>query len=1235
MTHPATHSLSRYVSSKASCDDLHEVKSRVAVVENAPGILDRQDSGYESGTPDTPIINRDVKVCELENSIYRSLTLSDVSSNDLDAVSETGSEPDVSCFGKGVDPVDDLELKLKETGVRIKPEIEKNIPESALSVLKTKVAYDGYRNPYFIEATPLAEEQACVQEQSGALVEEKDKVTNQSGVFSEKKEGVDNQSMSLVDEKDEVKKQVKLLAKESEDVQNRSVPRVSLKKKESVERLIGELVDRTKELLPDNKQGNYLKHYLTINISPVLKQFSAIGEIADCENLASALYSFCGQAEKALERLEHTLSNNQEPLSEMSPDEQKRLQQSIKLLDNRNALLTVYDGLAHLVEDELNRQIAAECKVKLKQAFSSYQNPSEESFVRGRVQLGVGVDVGSVDGGFEISSQIVGCDDTKIRTFTNKKFTLRLVAGTDFLKGYVAGVKGQIDGKVFNNIDEFIDYYADNMLLALHNPMPGKHVNRSVVRNKLINAHKRRIVRNMPALEQSLKRLEVPMMASVGLKYDTYSDYSPLKIKRSVTEGHMGVRALKMFGVDRTSTQWKNQFTKKIALIEQLKKNPEWIRTYDKHYFNVSIPPESNDYLNKLKMYDSENIQLHASDLVDKTQSVYRGGEVIPAIARRLLVLEGVVRDAQIRAKEDKNVRLGYAPVELRQMGVLLKNLIQQNYEEYKEYCRYVNVHANNPANKRADALKASMKRIRSATTTPEMLKMMMVTHVRLLNLLERTRAVLGDSVSESTREWLEQIELDLSGPDVNISRKDRDQYLMLDSKAKGSIQFNDTIIKAAVGPFQGLFDIRFIKNQDEPNPDSDGEYLYVAVRLSGLLTASLAENSVASALQSLLGTLPPVDGEAPILIDPLSVTDLVLQGHRHYKMELFYVKGADDTYHLQYKRRLAGEEAAAKVGVKAPVFAGLNSSVQAAADRYDYHFMGEDIGTDTMTYVMTRHNGWMAGGKQERWKAFLTNPDCQTSLAGLMVNMASEGKNAALEFQDTLQNIRAYYSDKATSGQTKEERETAQKILEQSEEWPQAFEKLRIFHDMCRASHLTDDNTTVVSRIRAKATEIIASLDEKTNQEKLSALRKIQTELAEMSPREALPDVDSNEVEQNSDASDSHRLLREDLEKLNREVANAIKDLGNPLSWFAGKSKKNVKKLLQRCHSVIGQVDVLYSETVRNSAEQQVLSMLVDNIAFDKAKAAFNNLLKANYPLYLDDMNQRFEGVAPNPPGY
>ncbi|MDP0587910.1 MAG: hypothetical protein QS748_01345 [Candidatus Endonucleobacter bathymodioli] len=157
------------------------------------------------------------------------------------------------------------------------------------------------------------------------------------------------------------------------------------------------------------------------------------------------------------------------------------------------------------------------------------------------------------------------------------------------------------------------------------------------------------------------------------------------------------------------------------------------------------------------------------------------------------------------------------------------------------------------------------------------------------------------------------------------------------------------------------------------------------------------------SSIVKLMGTLPPVDGQSDIVIDPMIGVDTVLQATKSFKLELFFVKGSDGNYHIQYKRYLSGNEAAVSMGVKTPIFGAASVVNKAAASKYKYHFEKEVFGCSTITYLMTRYNGWKSGNKMESWDAFTANKENRTRLAKLMVNMSTENNNANIELNDTV----------------------------------------------------------------------------------------------------------------------------------------------------------------------------------------------------------------------------------------
>ncbi|MDP0587914.1 MAG: hypothetical protein QS748_01365 [Candidatus Endonucleobacter bathymodioli] len=203
--------------------------------------------------------------------------------------------------------------------------------------------------------------------------------------------------------------------------------------------------------------------------------------------------------------------------------------------------------MGDIVEDKLNDHKVAECKLQMKKAFRNFQNPSEESALKLTAKAGISLGIVTIEGGYEVSSQIVGCDDTKIRVFLNKKGLFEAYIGNSIVKGYLANAIGRIDGKVFNNLDEFVDCYVDNVLLKAHNWRPGKNISKhtsTAIKDKI---HRKHVLSELPFLQKSFETLDMLDSEDVHLKYHQQGKTIPLKIDRDIKTTRIGAEVANVF----------------------------------------------------------------------------------------------------------------------------------------------------------------------------------------------------------------------------------------------------------------------------------------------------------------------------------------------------------------------------------------------------------------------------------------------------------------------------------------------------------------------------------------------------------------------------------------------------------------------------------------------------------------------------------------------------------------
>lgn len=1041
--------------------------------------------------------------------------------------------------------------------------------------------------------------------------------------------------------------------------------------KTNIHKMIDLLTTKTKELHP-----NY-KDFVNINLRQTLKSYAADDDYSQIKNLHESLQKFSVKLKKDYQLNKTKQKENKQEWSD----------------EKYQSLIDAYQVLGDIVEDQANRCQVVECKLKLKKSFNRFQNPSEESFIKLRSQGGLNLGIASVEGGFEISSQVLGCDDTKIRVFKNTKGILQISVGNNMFKGYIEGAIGKIDGKVFNNLDEFIDFYADKILLNMHKWQPGKKIKRSTYTIIKDKKHRKCVLSEMPFLQRAVNNLNLLGTKNVRLKHDSKEKDSPLSIERFVYEGRIGGEVANVASINLSAIKWNNKFTKNIKLLQQLDNNPQWLNDYSSNYFNLSIPSdimsECIKYLEKHYAFQTDNYVK-----IDSTS----GGKIITLLSKRLSVLEDIALNINNRgATLNKNV-----VEELNLIKKMVESLIKINYEEYKEYCDAVNIvrsnHSKSKMNDKAKDFKSERKKLRGAKCSANMLGMMMVSHAKLKNMYHRSTASLEPLNDKNLHdEWqkdveykkedLKEMSLDMSVPDIYVSESDREKYLTLQKKMEGSIQFESVTSKLGIGPIEGVVHVRRIRNKSEPNPDSDGKYLYITLRASLIGTASVMESTLMSALTKLMGTLPPVDGESEVVIDPMAGVDVVLQEVKRFKLELFFVEGADGKYHMQYKRYLSGEESAVSGGLKISSCGVAPINVKTALSKYQYHFEQEVFGSSTMTYLMTRYNGWKMGNKMASWDDFIADKHNKISLAKLMLNMSTVGNNANNEFEATLAGVRSYYEDRAikidkTQAESEKgvlndatasnvEKQEARKVLSlyanhnnealtekdyiEADNLMQASSKNgrweTNFDELKKEYELLKDGPPLPSSLQSK--KIIGNLNDfidavnemkeqlKANSSTPLLFHRFLEKTAELIGIEkARLDVHRSTMKSSDVEAVEEKII--EMERVQSQLNKHVKikrkhtavGVVTKASWTGDGSTLSKKSLdsLNQFNEIFEEYKVLCPIAL-DGGEKGVLEHLIGTEKFKEALFSLNQLFEANHEVYLEEANSRFQDINPNKP--
>lgn len=684
-------------------------------------------------------------------------------------------------------------------------------------------------------------------------------------------------------------------------------------------------------------------------------------------------------------------------------------------------------ALAARLDDTIRQAAVEQIHEQLVEQLKDLEKSGESRQFKFSVSLGVGlaalgVDGLGVGGKLEMVASIASGDDTKIRQGKAVSVSLSGKVGNELVLQTTAAVElTRAKGKSYANIEHFArdnaESFAWQMLGTGVRGVPGS-LARSKAAKKANRVHNAALA-DAGRLEQRLLERGViePKGDLLTVKPRPLVPFGSSSKKAKALKGNSSALG-GLVGFNTSAKKITTQFTRHAPLLDHLLSHPNAL---------------TQDMLRDVR--------------------VRLGNEVVDAAA--LNALEEQLDDPEVNKEEIRG---------------RLEDYMQRVEAEMSHYCAVVNSYEGTLVNAvpkgELQRVKARLERERygSSDGRARFVRSIIVTHARLRQLYQKSlenedvlppRAARFLAQMSQMEETYREPKI-TKGRDRVRGRKDPSgegrwhKYLMHHQTVTGTQVEGTWGLSLKINAFLSAeVTLRSNLITGDGNPDNNGDYLNLsitlpkaAVKLGDVLSAISDPKTVGSMLKPAFGEAADKAKdylETGIIPDTPNVFDAELSGGG--TLELNFVKG-EQGYAFQYLRL----SSTSSLGGKTPKFSiplgtiPVEAKLQLEASFSGTHNHYEYLGSNTISYVQTKYNGWKVGGRPELWNRFVN--DHQKELSALAKNMANSDSTAASEYRAMVEDIR-----NALEGQN------AQRLGE--------FEAFLVDFDAALTAHANNDGAT------------------------------------------------------------------------------------------------------------------------------------------------------------------------------
>ncbi|GAB3517786.1 hypothetical protein [Photobacterium alginatilyticum] len=668
--------------------------------------------------------------------------------------------------------------------------------------------------------------------------------------------------------------------------------------------------------------------------------------------------------------------------------------------------------LAEQVRSGGMEQLRNEFKQSLQHQFHHLTKGGTERAVSLKFDIGPALGLfnlkaASATVGFGYDVKVTGNDDTRIRASHKGSLSVNLEAGGGEtpVKVALSGSLGLGKTQAFANLDSFIDYHANDMLVMLAGEGAGKlkHNFKGMIQARRADAQMRNVVSHNQQLTKQLIQQNI-LGQGDKIQVKPRQSATPITAVGMSVDGsaslEAGIHALAKLKGALQGSVVHTTFTKHANLLDTLMTEPDRIESRPGKFFSVSVP-----------LKDTAVMDL--SDFLGdrQTKQGAEGRQWIQETENELKRLSTKLSEEPFGQDHDGEMyqdKLAAKRSELKDVIVALKL-------EYDSYLNVVNSYDAARNGGESGAIKRDLGHIkhafegsRGAEGRGEYLRAVMCTHAKL-NQAYMASFREGEVPHLNPQEapfsqFLKSVADDFRTPQLNLEQqKHIDKSLTLTSGAMSTnTQLMGTVSTSVQVPVLGEktvdLGVKYNKIDGDINPDNDGEYINASLKLD-IPAVKDKSSAIKGILKEGIGRFLSENSLELSEIDGLD--DLALSGSlsASTQFEGNFVKGEDNKYHLQYIRATEstslGGNASATAGV-VKLGAGITHSSN--------DHLAEWISDNTLTYLQTKFNGWQNGQQPALWDQYASHHE--TGIGKAFDKLTESDSNIAKELDKRASDI-------------------------------------------------------------------------------------------------------------------------------------------------------------------------------------------------------------------------------------
>lgn len=655
------------------------------------------------------------------------------------------------------------------------------------------------------------------------------------------------------------------------------------------------------------------------------------------------------------------------------------------------------NGLQDHVTDQLKGIAREEFKEALGSQLKSLEKGgSKQEYILG-FELGVAAaHLVGVNVGIRYTFDASALDDTRIMDRSTLTGNIDLVIGQDLaVRADVGASLSGAKGKLFENLDDFVDYHANDILPVLLESATKAPKNiKGVIKARQSDSLHAKLVADKPKLQQELIAHCVLNPGDRLVVEDRRrSEFTEVSEKAGAIKAQINVLDDMLSG-SYTVSNTHSEFRRHVPVQDAFHSNPELLVKEPSRYFSVFTQGQSLTGSEGQKWIESN------SQLLDELNEAYSA--TVKSDQQKAKVIKGMAEQARSH----------------------LRKAMAALYAEYDHYSAVVNRYdgKDDSGDIRGDLgdLKHRLEKSRGSNGRGEFLRAVSATHARLSDVYQNsfTPELPPTTEDKEAGRLFNRMEAEYRMPQLHLTDKQVKGSLHMQTSNKSSQTNHVGEIKARIPHTPILLSAAFRKEHIKGhfNPDMNGDYINVSCRVDA-----------GASVQEVIGALSPhiisaVESSGSKLLATSLPTDMTFNPFTAGQLECHFVK-AEDGYCLQYMR-FSGEKGIGGATPEIPVVAGPwgDVKVKIQAAHHQRSNLKEYVGNNTLTYMFTRYNGWADGGKASEhipemrkagqsddagadyWDQFVHNNESQIKKA--MKYMADPEKNIAMEMNSRLEDI-------------------------------------------------------------------------------------------------------------------------------------------------------------------------------------------------------------------------------------